>query len=107
MSWTGLPYSFEYRSRRCRPRVGISSRRSRNAGTSTFTTFRRDLFYRVNVVKVEVPALRDRREDIPTLGRHLLLRYSKEYGRPVHDIQPDAMELLVEYDWPGNVRELE
>jgi DNA-binding NtrC family response regulator len=70
-------------------------------------TFRRDLFYRVNVVKIEVPALRDRPEDIPTLARHILLRYSKEYDKPVQDIHPDAMELLVQHNWPGNVRELE
>ena len=70
-------------------------------------TFRRDLFYRVNVVRIGVPALRDRSEDIPTLARHFLQKYAIAYDKPVNDIRPNAMELLVEYDWPGNVRELE
>jgi transcriptional regulator with PAS, ATPase and Fis domain len=69
--------------------------------------FRRDLFYRVNVTNIHVPPLRERTEDIPTLARTFLSRYSSEYGKPMEDIRPDAMELLVEYDWPGNVRELE
>ena len=70
-------------------------------------TFRHDLFFRVNVMQIHVPALRERTEDIPTLARHFLQKYSKEYEKPVHDIRPDAMELLVAYGWPGNVRELE
>jgi DNA-binding NtrC family response regulator len=70
-------------------------------------TFRHDLFFRVNVMQIHVPALRERTEDIPTLARHFLRKYSKEYEKPVNDIRPDAMELLVAYGWPGNVRELE
>ena len=70
-------------------------------------TFRQDLFYRVNVMKINIPPLRERTEDIPMLARHFLERYSAECGKPIHDIRPNAMELLVEYDWPGNVRELE
>jgi len=70
-------------------------------------TFRKDLFYRVNVMNVHVPPLRERTEDIPMLARHFLKSYAAEYGKPVDDIRPNAMELLVEYDWPGNVRELE
>jgi len=70
-------------------------------------TFRKDLYYRVNVMNIHVPALRDRTEDIPALARHFLRRYADEYGKPVDDIRPNAMELLVEYDWPGNIRELE
>jgi transcriptional regulator with PAS, ATPase and Fis domain len=70
-------------------------------------TFRQDLFFRVNVMQIQVPPLRDRTEDIPTLARHFLRKYSKEYDKPVNDIRPDAMELLVAYGWPGNVRELE
>jgi len=70
-------------------------------------TFRHDLFFRVNVMQIHVPPLRERTEDIPTLARHFLQKYSKEYEKPVHDIRPDAMELLVAYGWPGNVRELE
>ena len=70
-------------------------------------TFRHDLFFRVNVMQIHVPPLRERTEDIPTLARHFLRKYSKEYEKPVNDFRPDAMELLVGYDWPGNVRELE
>jgi DNA-binding NtrC family response regulator len=70
-------------------------------------SFRRDLFFRVNVMTISVPALRDRTEDIPMLARHFLKRYATEYDKPVNDIRPNAMELLVEYEWPGNIRELE
>ena len=70
-------------------------------------TFRQDLYFRVNVMQIQVPPLRDRTEDIPTLARHFLRKYSQEYDKPVSDIRPDAMELLVAYGWPGNVRELE
>ncbi len=70
-------------------------------------TFRRDLFFRVNVMAINVPPLRERTEDIPVLARHFLKQYSGLYNKPVGDIRPHAMELLVEYDWPGNVRELE
>jgi DNA-binding NtrC family response regulator len=69
--------------------------------------FRRDLFYRVNVMNIHVPPLRERTGDIPLLAMHFLRQYSAEYGKTVHDIRPNAMELLVDYDWPGNVRELE
>jgi DNA-binding NtrC family response regulator len=70
-------------------------------------TFRRDLFFRVNVMNINVPPLRDRTEDIPLLARHFLSKYAAEYEKPVDDIRPNAMELLVEYSWPGNIRELE
>jgi DNA-binding NtrC family response regulator len=70
-------------------------------------TFRKDLFFRVNVMNIHVPPLRERTEDIPTLAWHFLRKYVKEYDKPVGDILPAAMELLVEYSWPGNVRELE
>lgn len=70
-------------------------------------TFRRDLFFRVNVMTINVPTLRERTEDIPTLARHFLVRYATEYEKPVTDIRPNAIELLVDYDWPGNIRELE
>jgi DNA-binding NtrC family response regulator len=70
-------------------------------------TFREDLYFRVNVVTIAVPALRDRRDDIPTLARHILQKYAAEYGKPVRDIKPEAMDLMIAHDWPGNVRELE
>jgi len=69
--------------------------------------FRRDLYFRVNVLRIDVPALRDRTEDIPPLAHHFVERYAAEYDKPVRDILPSAMSMLVEYDWPGNVRELE
>jgi DNA-binding NtrC family response regulator len=70
-------------------------------------TFRRDLFFRVNVVTIPVPPLRERWDDLVTLSGHFLQRYAEEYGKPVREIRPNAMELLQEYDWPGNIRELE
>jgi DNA-binding NtrC family response regulator len=68
--------------------------------------FRTDLFYRLDVVRVEIPPLRERREDIPLLVHHFLAKYRGEAGR-VDGIEDNALELLVEADWPGNVRELE
>ena len=69
--------------------------------------FRLDLYYRVNVMGIKAPALRDHTEDIPTLARHFLEKYCGIYRKPVTGITPGAMALLVDYDWPGNVRELE
>jgi DNA-binding NtrC family response regulator len=69
--------------------------------------FRLDLYYRVNVMAIKAPSLRDHSEDIPTLARHFLEKYGALYCKPVSCISPDAMSLLMEYDWPGNVRELE
>jgi DNA-binding NtrC family response regulator len=70
-------------------------------------TFRQDLFFRVNVMRINVPPLRDRTEDIPMLARHFLKNFAQEYEKPVADIRPNAMEALVDYEWPGNIRELE
>jgi two-component system, NtrC family, response regulator AtoC len=70
-------------------------------------TFRQDLFYRVNVVTIHLPSLRQRTEDIPALAYHFLRRYSQENGKPVVGISEDAMTLLRTYAWPGNIRELE
>ncbi|MDA3951247.1 MAG: sigma-54-dependent Fis family transcriptional regulator [Spirochaeta sp.] len=69
--------------------------------------FREDLYYRLHVVPVEIPPLRDRREDIPLLAEKLLVRINSEYGRVVTDVAPGVMEELGGYRWPGNVRELE
>ena len=69
--------------------------------------FRLDLYYRVNVMGIKAPSLRDHSEDIPTLARHFLEKYSDLYRKPVTSITPAAMALLVDYIWPGNVRELE
>jgi two-component system response regulator HydG len=69
--------------------------------------FREDLFYRLNVVNVEIPSLRERREDIPLLAKHFLDYYAAKNNRIFIDYAVDAMEALINYDWPGNVRELE
>jgi DNA-binding NtrC family response regulator len=70
-------------------------------------TFRDDLFYRLNVVPVHVPPLRERREDIPLLAQHFLIKYNKAFGRQVQGLTPEALAILTHYHWPGNVRELE
>jgi two-component system response regulator PilR (NtrC family) len=69
--------------------------------------FREDLFYRLNVIPVRVPSLRERREDVPLLANHFLDRFGREMGKPVAKISAEAMECLLRYSWPGNVRELE
>jgi two-component system response regulator PilR (NtrC family) len=69
--------------------------------------FREDLFYRLSVIPIHVPPLRDRREDIPLLARHFLERFRKSMEKQVEAISPQAMSRLESYDWPGNVRELE
>src|SRR5271157_3359131 len=69
--------------------------------------FREDLFYRLSVIPMHVPALRDRREDIPLLARHFLEGFRKSMDKPIEGISPQAMRRLESYDWPGNVRELE
>ena len=69
--------------------------------------FREDLYYRLNVVPLELPALRDRREDIPNLADYFLAKAHQEYASPANGFAKEAMDLLCSYDWPGNVRELE
>ena len=70
-------------------------------------TFRHDLYYRLNVINMVLPPLRERREDIPALAYHFLRRYSQENSKEVTGITDEAMELLGKYSWPGNIRELE
>ncbi len=69
--------------------------------------FREDLYYRLNVVPIILPPLRERREDIPILAKHFLNSYSLKNDKIFMDFHPQAMELMINYDWPGNVRELE
>jgi two-component system, NtrC family, response regulator PilR len=69
--------------------------------------FREDLFYRINVIPIHLPALRERAEDIPLLAEHFLAKYRDLVGKAVHGISREAMALLQAYDWPGNIRELE
>jgi len=69
--------------------------------------FREDLYYRLNVIPIHLPPIRDRREDIPLLARHFLQKSCREMNRPLMTIAPGAMQSLQNYDWPGNVREME
>jgi two-component system response regulator PilR (NtrC family) len=69
--------------------------------------FREDLYYRLHVIAVGMPPLRDRKTDIPLLVQHFLEKYAEENGKPNVDLTPAALDLLTDYDWPGNVRELE
>src|SRR5947209_6230609 len=69
--------------------------------------FREDLFYRINVIPISLPPLRERKEDIPLLADHFLAKYAEQMGKSVAAISKEAMELLIRHDWPGNIRELE
>lgn len=69
--------------------------------------FRQDLYYRINVMRINSPALADHAEDIPQIAMHYLQHYSSQFQKPVDTISPDAMAMLQSYTWPGNVRELE
>ena len=70
-------------------------------------TFRQDLYYRLNVVPIGIPPLRERKEEIPYLVDHFIERFARESGKPISGITPPALRLLKEFHWPGNVRELE
>lgn len=70
-------------------------------------SFRQDFFYRINVITLRVPPLRDRKEDIPLLANHFLQRFARETNRHVDSISDSAQKILVDYPWPGNIRELE
>ena len=70
-------------------------------------TFREDLYYRLNVVQVEIPPLNERREDIPLLTDFFIKKYSKKNHKLIKSIDPVALDFLMRFDWPGNVRELE
>jgi DNA-binding NtrC family response regulator len=69
--------------------------------------FRQDLYYRLNIIPLSLPPLRERKEDIPLLARHFLDKYASEFNKQVQDITSEAVQKLIIYDWPGNVRELE
>ena len=69
--------------------------------------FRSDLYYRLNVVPIEVPPLRDRKEDIPRLTASFLAGFSRKFGRAVKSVSQEAMVRMLQYNWPGNIRELE
>jgi two-component system response regulator PilR (NtrC family) len=69
--------------------------------------FREDLYYRLSVIPVEVPPLRERREDIPLLANHFLKKYAPAAGKSIQKLSPESLKLLCSYEWPGNVRQLE
>jgi len=88
--------------------VRVVAATNRNLSTMVETgEFRADLFYRINVVEIELPPLRERREDIPLLIDHFIERYNRLRRREVADVSPDVLEILMRYDYPGNIRELE
>jgi two-component system, NtrC family, response regulator PilR len=70
-------------------------------------TFREDLYYRLNVIPIRVPGLRERREDVPLLANHFLKKYAPGAGKSIHGVAASSLETLSGYDWPGNVRQLE
>ncbi len=69
--------------------------------------FREDLYYRINVIPISLPPLRERREDIPLLAEHFVVKYNEQMGKGISGISHESMDLLTRYDWPGNIRELE
>jgi len=69
--------------------------------------FRQDLYYRINVMRIESPRLQEHPEDIPLIAKHFLQKYSLSFQKPMDGFDPEAMEMLQGYSWPGNVRELE
>jgi len=82
--------------------TNVDLRRAVEAGR-----FREDLYYRLNVIAVQLPPLRQRKEDVPALAQHFIDKYARENGKDVEGVTPEALQVLMDYDWPGNVRELE
>src|SRR5204862_1500344 len=70
-------------------------------------SFREDLYFRLNVVTINLPPLRERREEIPLLTEHFLKKYSVQYNKPFTAVTPELSRMFMQYDWPGNVRQLE
>jgi Nif-specific regulatory protein len=93
-------------SRRVNVRIVAATNRSLEKEVAE-GRFREDLYYRLKVFPLRVPALRERREDVPLLAAHFLERYTREFGREIAGFTQPALEILRAYDWPGNVRELE
>jgi DNA-binding NtrC family response regulator len=94
------------RSKRVDVRV-ISATNSDLQAACSSGQFREDLLFRLNTVEIHLPALRERREDIPVLAVHFLSRYATRYRRPIQGLDASALQLMLQYSWPGNVRELD
>jgi DNA-binding NtrC family response regulator len=94
------------RTRRVNVRVLSATNADLNAEVAA-GRFRQDLFFRLNTIEIQVPALRQRRQDIPPLAAHFLRRHASRYGKKVAGFEPAAIEALLEHPWPGNVRELD
>jgi DNA-binding NtrC family response regulator len=94
------------RSRRVNVRV-LSATNTDLSAACASGQFREDLLFRLNTVEIHLPALRERREDIPVLAAHFLARYAARYRRPLQGFDSSAIQALLQYSWPGNVRELE
>src|SRR3569623_1809365 len=95
----------ESRTRKANVRVVAATNRDLDADVPT-GRFREDLLFRLNVIEIRVPSLRERREDILPMARRFLTFFARVVGRPVPELSPDAARVLVDYAWPGNVREL-
>jgi two-component system response regulator PilR (NtrC family) len=96
----------ETRSRKVDVRVIAATNRDLERQVAE-NTFREDLYYRLNVIPVTVPPLRERREDVPLLVNHFVKKYAKSAGRAIAQVSPESFSLLSTYEWPGNVRQLE
>jgi transcriptional regulator with GAF, ATPase, and Fis domain len=95
-------------TRTLRVDVRVIAATNRNlAGMVQAGQFREDLYYRLNVVSIEMPPLRERKEDIPALAMFFLRRFASELKKKVDGLHPEAQKLLLRYNWPGNIRELE
>ena len=107
-----LPSTHELRSRRpfqvyIKESADVVRRHGDLAAAIASGTFRSDLFYRLNVFPIEVPPLRERREDIPVLVEYLIDRYARKAGKNIRGVNKRSLELLQSYPWPGNIRELQ
>src|SRR4029450_10276603 len=87
-------------------RVIVATNRDLQAAMDA-TTFRSDLFYRLNVFPIEIPPLRERKEDIPRLVEYFIDRYASKAGKKMQSISRKTLDMLTKYDWPGNIRELQ
>jgi len=81
--------------------------KSNNKGLTATERFREDLFFRLNVIPITIPPLRDRENDIPLLVQHFTTKFAREYNKAVPKLSEKALDVLCNYNWPGNVRELE